>query len=153
MLIPPDHAEASAAAKPIKWADTAKYPHISMPSPTSVRQYAASAFLKLGILFEPVHEVEHLATIQAMVAAGLGVAALPALAADVSRPAGSIQRRLTDPAISRPIGLVTQRSRSLSPAAAAMVALLREEVDRLALFERRTSQHRKVPRAKRRSSS
>jgi LysR family carnitine catabolism transcriptional activator len=137
LLIPPDHPEARAAVKPIKWADTAKYPHISMPLPTSVRQYAASAFLKLGILFEPVHEVEHLATIQSMVAAGLGVAALPALAAEVSRPVGAILRRLTEPSMSRPIGLVTQRGRSLSPAAAAMVALLRKEVDRLALFERR----------------
>lgn len=133
LLIPPGHPEARASGKPLKWADTAKYPHISMPSPTSVRQYAAKAFLELGILFEPAHEVEHLATIQAMVAAGLGVAALPALAAEVSRPAGSIQRRLTDPVVSRPIGLVTQRGRSLSPAAAAMVALLREEVDKLGL--------------------
>jgi LysR family transcriptional regulator, carnitine catabolism transcriptional activator len=133
LLIPPGHPEAAAVGKPLKWADTTKYSHISMPPPTSVRQYAASAFLELGILFEPVHEVEHLATIQAMVAAGLGVAALPALAADVSRPAGSIQRRLTTPSISRPIGLVTQRGRSLSPAAAAMVKLLREEVDKLGL--------------------
>jgi LysR family transcriptional regulator, carnitine catabolism transcriptional activator len=137
LLVPPGHPEARAAGKPLKWADTVKYPHISMPPPTSVRQYAANAFLELGILFEPVHEVEHLATIQAMVAAGLGVAALPALAADVSRPAGAIQRRLTHPVVSRPIGLITQRGRSLSPAAAAMVTLLREEVARLGLSTKR----------------
>jgi LysR family carnitine catabolism transcriptional activator len=140
LLIPPGHPEARAVAKPLKWADTANYPHISMPLPTSVRQYAATAFLQLGILFEPVHEVEHLATIQAMVASGLGVAALPALAAEVSRPVGSIQRRLIEPDISRPIGLVSQRNRSLSPAAAAMVAMLREEMDKLVLCRQRMAE-------------
>src|SRR5688500_12416870 len=50
LLIPPGHPEARAVTKPLKWADTAGYPHISMPLPTSVRQYAAAAFLQLGIL-------------------------------------------------------------------------------------------------------
>ena len=68
LLLPPGHPEARGKpGQPLKWADTAKYAHISMPLPTSVRQYAAAAFLRHGILFEPVHEVEHLATIQAMV--------------------------------------------------------------------------------------
>jgi DNA-binding transcriptional LysR family regulator len=66
-----------------------------------------------------------------MVAAGLGVAALPELAAAVAPQAGLMQRRLVDPDMPRPIGLVTRRGRSLSPAGAAMVELLREEVQRL----------------------
>jgi len=66
-----------------------------------------------------------------MVAAGLGVAALPELAAAVAPQAGLVQRRLVDPDIPRPIGLVTRRGRSLSPASAAMVEFLRREVQRL----------------------
>jgi DNA-binding transcriptional LysR family regulator len=53
--------------------------------------------LKISRRFEPRYEVEHLATINAMVAAGLGVAALPALAALVARGSNVVQRRLIAP--------------------------------------------------------
>ena len=81
----------------------------------------------------PTYQVEHLATITAMVASGLGVAALPELAAAVAPQPGVVRRALVDPDISRPIGLVTRHKRSLSPAATALVELLRQEMARLAL--------------------
>jgi DNA-binding transcriptional LysR family regulator len=102
--------------------------HISMPLPSSVRQYADAAMLHHRIVFAPQYEVEHLATVTAMVAAGLGVAALPELASVVTADKGVVQRRLTEPDLRRPIGLVTRRGRSLSPASTAMVAYLREEM-------------------------
>lgn len=117
--------------QPLTWAEVAGLPHISMPRPTSVRQYAESALLSQGLRFEPRYEVEHLATISAMVAAGLGVAALPELAALVGRSDRVVQRPLTGPDLRRPIGLVTRQGHSQSPAAQAMVALLEEEVHRL----------------------
>lgn len=54
-------------------------------------------------------------------AAGLGVAALPELAADVGPDEGIVRRPLQDPDLRRPIGLVTLRGRTLSPAAQQMV--------------------------------
>ena len=111
--------------------------HISMPQPTSVRQYADAALLEHRLRFAPRYEVEHLATIQAMVAAGLGVAALPEWAAAVAPLPGVVKRRLCRPDIRRPIGLVTRRGRALSPAATEMVALLREEMLRLVPARRR----------------
>lgn len=113
---------------PLRWADVSALPHISMPAPTSVRQYADAALLKIGRRFEPRYEVEHLASINAMVAAGLGVSALPELAARVARGPDVVQRRLTEPAIRRPIGLVTLQGRGLSTAAQAVADLLRSEV-------------------------
>ena len=74
------------------------------------------------------NEVEHLATIAAMVAAGLGVSALPELAAQVVRRPEVVTRALKAPVLHRPIGLITLRGRPLSLAAQAMVALLRQEV-------------------------
>jgi LysR family carnitine catabolism transcriptional activator len=127
LLIPKAHTLARSN-KPLPWADTAALSHISMPLPSSVRQYADAAFLQHRIRFSPRYEVEHLATINAMVAAGLGVAALPELAAVVAHQTGLVQRRLVSPDIRRPIGLVTRRGRSLSPASAAMVEILREEM-------------------------
>ena len=131
LLIPPGHALAKARG-PLRWIDIAGLTHISMPLPASVRQYADAALLQHRLRFAPAYEVEHLATITAMVACGLGVCALPELAAAVAPQPGVVRRRLVEPDISRPIGLVTRRHRSLSPAATALVDMLREEMARLA---------------------
>ena len=125
LLIPQDHALASQR-DPLDWAEVAELPHISMPLPSSVRQYADAAFLEHRIRFTPQFELEHLASLKALVAAGLGVAALPELAANVGSDEGMVRRPLRNPDLRRPIGLVTLRGRSLSPAAQAMVEVLRE---------------------------
>lgn len=129
LLIPLGHALARNKG-PLAWADIASQTHISMPLPSSVRQYADAALLQHRVRFAPRYEVEHLATINAMVAEGLGVAALPELAAVVARRAGLVQRPLVDPDLRRPIGLITRRGRSLSPASAVMVEYLREEMQK-----------------------
>ena len=131
LLIPASHPLA-AARGPLRWVDVASLTHISMPLPTSVRQYADAALLQHRVRFEPVYELEHLASITAMVASGLGVAALPELAAAVATMPGVVRRPMVEPDISRPIGLVTRRYRNLSPAATALVEMLREEMVRLA---------------------
>ncbi len=131
LLIPPGHSLAKARG-PLRWLEVASFTHISMPLPTSVRQYADAAMLQHRLRFAPTYQVEHLATITAMVASGLGVAALPELAAAVAAMPGVVRRPIIDPDISRPIGLVTRRHRSLSPAAVALVDILREEMARLA---------------------
>ncbi|MBE7941798.1 MULTISPECIES: LysR family transcriptional regulator [Ramlibacter] len=130
LLLPTGHPLARGRG-PLAWSEVTGLPHISMPAPTSVRQYADAAMLSLGTRFEPRYEVEHLASINAMVAAGLGVSALPALAALVARGADVAQRRLAGPDVRRPIGLVTPEGRSLSTAAAALAGLLRQEVQKV----------------------
>ncbi len=129
LLLSARHPLAQGRA-PLSWQRAAELPHISMPAPTSVRQYADAALLQLGQRFEPRYEVEHLASINAMVAAGLGVSALPELAARVARGANVVQRRLTEPEVRRPIVLVTLQGRRLSTAAQAVASLLRDEVQR-----------------------
>lgn len=127
LLVPSSHPLAREKT-PVRWVDIAGLTHISMPLPSSVRQYADMAFLQHRVRFAPHYEVEHLATINAMVAEGLGVAALPVLAVGVGQQSGVMQRPLIDPHLDRPIGLITRRGRSLSPASAAMVELLRAEM-------------------------
>lgn len=128
LLLPFDHALARGKSS-LAWVDIAALPHISMPAGTSVRQYADAALLTHKLRFAPRYEVEHLATIAAMVAAGVGVSALPELAARVAQRPGVVQRRLGSPVLRRPIGLVSLRNRSLSPAAQRMVELLRTEIE------------------------
>ena len=130
LLIPLNHRLAKGKT-PLNWLQVAELPHISMPLPASVRQYANAAFIEHRIAFQPRYEVEHIATIHAMVKAGLGVAALPELAAAFVQQDGVVTRRLTGPDIQRPLGVVTRRHRSLSPAAQEMVRMLRQETTAL----------------------
>ncbi|MGV0958703.1 MAG: LysR family transcriptional regulator [Limnohabitans sp.] len=130
LLIPLNHRLAKGKT-PLTWLQVAELTHISMPLPASVRQYANAAFIEHRIAFQPRYEVEHIATIHAMVKAGLGVAALPELAAAFVQQGGVVTRRLTGPDIQRPLGVVTRRSRSLSPAAQEMVRMLRQETTAL----------------------
>ena len=130
LLIPLNHRLAKGKT-PLNWLQVAELTHISMPLPASVRQYANAALIEHRIAFQPRYEVEHIATIHAMVKAGLGVAALPELAAAFVHQDGVVIRRLTGPDIQRPIGVVTRRSRSLSPAAQEMVRMLRQETTAL----------------------
>jgi len=113
---------------PIRLPETLPYPHISMSRHTSVRQYVDAAALQAGINFYPAFEVDHLATIGAMVVEELGVAALPSLAADVIASAGLVRRELVDPVIRRSIGVVRRSEGALTPAAQAMLALLQEQI-------------------------
>ncbi|PUE31390.1 LysR family transcriptional regulator [Limnohabitans sp. Jir72] len=130
LLIPLNHRLAKGKT-PLNWLQVAELTHISMPLPASVRQYANAAFIEHRIAFQPRYEVEHIATIHAMVRAGLGVAALPELAAAFVQQGGVVTRRLTGPDIQRPLGVVTRRHRSLSPAAQEMVRMLRQETTAL----------------------
>lgn len=125
LLIPQSHPLARSKG-PLRWADTAGAAHVSMVHPSSVRQYTEWAFLQNRIRFTPAFEAEHLTTIVAMVECGFGVAALPEIAAGAVAQNGIVQRPLTGPVAERSIGLVTARNRSLPPAAAALVAMLRQ---------------------------
>lgn len=127
LLIPESHPLARGKG-PLRWADTADAAHVSMVHPSSVRQYTEWAFLQNRIRFTPAFEAEHLATIAAMVECGFGVAALPGIAAESVAQTGIVTRPLTGPAAERSIGLVTARSRSLSPAAAELVRMLRDRL-------------------------
>ena len=127
LLIPQGHALARGKG-PVRWADTAEMQHVSMVHPSSVRQYTEWAFLQNRIRFQPAFEAEHLATIVAMVECGFGVAALPETAAEAVAHPGIVERKLIAPVAERSIGLVTLRHRSLSPAAATLVDMLRDSL-------------------------
>lgn len=127
LLLPHDHRLARGSSA-LAWADIAGLPHISMPAGTSVRQYADDAFLTHKVRFEPRYEVEYLATIAAMVAAGVGVSALPELAARVAKTPAVVMRKLRSPVMRRPIGLVSPRGRAFSPVALRMIEMLKIEM-------------------------
>ncbi|MNL14922.1 DNA-binding transcriptional regulator LysR [compost metagenome] len=72
-------------------------------------------------------EVEHLATVAALVEAGLGVSVVPALALFQFRREGLAVRPLQMPSLVRDICLVRLKERGDSAAAAAMIDCLRQK--------------------------
>jgi DNA-binding transcriptional LysR family regulator len=72
------------------------------------------------------YEVQHVASALSLVAAGLGLAVVPRLAADGARSSGVAAVALRNPGIARTLGIVARRNLPLSPAADALLALVRK---------------------------
>lgn len=115
-----------ADRKSLTWSVLGSEPFISMTPTTSVRQLtdATLAEMRQGARF--VCEVNHLATVGAMVASGLGIAALPALCLPVVLRSDLVWRPLTGPVSERSLGVVSREGSELSVAARAFLATLRE---------------------------
>lgn len=114
-----------AQDRPYGWAEVAAMPFIAMAKGTSVRELLDGACLRIGMELAPRFEVAHLATAGALVAEGLGVTALPSLTLPVLRTEALILRDIPDFGARRRIGLVRRSGRSLSPAAEAFFAHVR----------------------------
>ncbi len=70
------------------------------------------------------YEVQHLSTSLGMVEAGLGVSAMPSLAMPAEDHPTLVSIPLTEPLVTRTLGLVYRRGASLSPAAEKFVSIL-----------------------------
>jgi len=114
-----DDALARRAALP--WSVCASRPFIASSAGSSIRPMTDAVFLQKGMPLRPAFEYPSVAIGGALVAAGLGVTALPRLAlrlVDVSALAAVPLQR---PSLARQIGVVTRIGRSLSPVARAFV--------------------------------
>ena len=107
----------------VTWDDLRAHPFITMRSMTSVRQLTDTAFGSNRP--EPAFEASHPATAGAMVAAGLGVSALPRMTMHLIAPKGICMLPLVEPKVMRQVGLVMRRNRSLSPLAERLASILR----------------------------
>ncbi len=128
LLIYPEGHPLHASEAPVAIEDTLGYPHISMPVTASVRQYVDADLLAKGLRFNPVFEVDHIATIGALVSAGLGISALPETAIALLKAQRLVSSRLAAPGIQRPLGLVTRKHASLSAATQAMCRMLKKRL-------------------------
>ena len=132
LIICPDDHPLSRQAGPIPIETTLDYPHVSMPSSASVRQYIDADLLSKGLYFAPVFEVDHIATIGALVSAGLGISALPETAISLLQADRLAQIPLSAPGIQRPLGIVMRRHAPRSSAARKLETLIRASLQNLA---------------------
>jgi len=102
---------------PASWSIFADHPFIAMAPRSSVRELTDAAMAKAGVTARPLYDCAHLTTVRALIEAGLGVTALPQSAATMLQPSTVSLRPLTDPPVSRMIGLAYPAGRTLPPAA------------------------------------
>jgi LysR family carnitine catabolism transcriptional activator len=113
--------------KIITWQALAKHPFIALQRPSSIRHLIESSLTEKGIELNVEFETNQLATIGQMVATGLGVSAMPSLYLKQLQAQGVECRPLSQPTVSRRVGIVTRRRYPLSSAAHALVELIRNE--------------------------
>lgn len=111
-------------AGPARWADFTGQPFIAMAARSSVRLCTDRAFLRAGLNVKPLYQCSQLATLGALIAAGLGISAVPLSTVPMLDGQRLIWRRLEGPSIDRVIGLAWVAGRALSPAAEALKARL-----------------------------
>lgn len=117
-----------ARLKRVSWQVFASRPFISSSSLASIGPILDAVFLRQGIEATPAFRYSSVAACGAMVAEGLGIAALPRLALQLVASGKLAVVPLQRPAVSRRIGIVTRTGRSLSPAAASTVRHLVTEL-------------------------
>lgn len=117
---------AFRADKPITWKQLAALPLITVKAGYGVRGRIEAAALEAGVQLQIAHEVSLLTTAIAMAASGLGVAVVPASLLAHGADRRLVARKIMRPHVERNTAVVYRAERSLSPAAAAFVAVLKE---------------------------
>lgn len=127
------HSETAA------WSAFAEHPFVAMSPASSVRTMTDAAFLHAGLAVKQLYECAHLATAGGLVAAGLGITALPRLALPIIGGESLASRTLIGPSLKRSIGVVTRAGQPLTRAGQAFLSALEAEI-RL-LMRRQRQQH------------
>ena len=125
-LLPHDHALASR--REISWRELAAQPLIALAQGSPLRALADQALATADAAAQPAYEVGFSSTVISMVAAGLGVAALPVNARQLTPKVRIAVRPLVRPVVPRRVCLFKPRDRGLSPAAEAFRTFLREHL-------------------------
>lgn len=111
----------------LTWEDLAAEPFLAVGPESSVRRLTDAAFAQAGTAATPSAEASNVATVGGLVAAGLGVSALPALVLPLLGPGRIVHRELVGPVVERRLDIVVRARRTLPPAAASFLRLLEEE--------------------------
>lgn len=125
--------------KTCRWLDFKDYPLISQSGSSSIRMLAASVFQKLNVTVPHSHECSSLYLTGKLVAAGLGIAALPTLVLSQLDPTGIEVRKLREPVLSRRLGIVTLAGRSLSKASRDFLRMFKEQARKTQRLNRQNS--------------
>lgn len=123
LVCPAAHRLAGRAS--VTWAELAGERLIAIHRQSGNRSLVDAATAGLPFAPDWRHEVHHMATAVAWVAAGLGLAVLPRMAVAAAANPGVVALALTEPEITRRIGLVRRRGSVLPGTADQLEKFLR----------------------------
>ncbi|MES2532971.1 MAG: LysR substrate-binding domain-containing protein [Pseudomonadota bacterium] len=118
-LLPKGYRDGGRASISLK--ELSKMPLLKLSSSTAFRDHIDAALRANDLTVESSYEFMQVNTLVAMAEAGLGIALLPHVALPQRSALKAV--RITGPALSRTIAIITIRGHALSPAAARLVAL------------------------------
>jgi DNA-binding transcriptional LysR family regulator len=121
VVLPPGHP--LAARRTVRWREAAAGPLVTFGRDSSIHGLTERTLAALGIP-PPLLEAQNIAVIAGLVAAGLGVAAVPELVLPMVAFAGLESRPLVAPVVRRRLGVVTEPRRPRPPAVDRFLAAL-----------------------------
>lgn len=119
-----------ARRRQVRWRDLQGHAFVGMTGISSVRRLTDAAFVHAEIALAPSYQVEQIPSAVALVEAGLGVTALPALTFSMFKGRGLAMRPLTEPRLRRTIGFVRLAARTLPDRADVLMRALRASLVR-----------------------
>jgi len=116
-----------AARRGLSLSELRDEPMVGLPTEARTRRTIDAAAATSGVPLRQAVVVSQFATLMALVGAGVGIAIVPkgATRGPLARKLRSVP--LTEPRLSRRLGLITLREREPTPAASGFVALLRRQ--------------------------
>lgn len=117
-----------AARRRVPWSVLAERPLVASGPASSIRHIADRVMAECGLAVQARYECANISVVGAMVAAGLGIAAIPRLALRLIDMSALAVVPLTGPSVSREMGILTRSGRSLSAAAGSFLDVLRRQV-------------------------
>lgn len=106
-----------AKKRRVSWAELAAHDFIAVSKSSGNRLLLDQALAGVPGRPQPVYEAEHVTTMLGLVEAGLGVAAVPSMAMPGKDHPLLVSIPLVQPAVTRRVGLICRRGRTLTPAA------------------------------------
>jgi DNA-binding transcriptional LysR family regulator len=112
----------------LRWRELQGHPLITVRPGYGIRPRIDAAAAQAGVQLDVVNEVSFLSTALWMTASGMGASVMPSAYARSFPHGGLVVRKLAEPVVSRDIFLVVKKGRSLPPACARFVEVLRESL-------------------------
>jgi DNA-binding transcriptional LysR family regulator len=106
-----------AKQRRVTWPELAAYDYIAVAKTSGNRLLLDQALAGVAGVPQALYETQHVTTMLGLVEAGLGVAAVPALAMPGKDHPLLVSVPLEEPVVTRHVGLIRRTGRSLSPAA------------------------------------
>jgi len=115
-----------AKLRRVSWAQLSDHDYISVGRASGNRVLLDQALAGVAGRPQAIYETQHVTTMLGLVEAGLGVAAVPSMAMPAADHPLLVSVPLVDPVVTRKVGLIRRRGRSLSPAAQQLYDLFSE---------------------------